>query len=131
MTSQCEKRLWVRHHGAPANDCLAQRHQRPEIEGEEVSPPPAVCHTAEQRDAAAGGRRHCGSSPPLRCGHAVLQTHNFCTTTRKQPNKAFQSAPIRRHVSWKCLGLPVLNSHHVGYFSRLPALCCLSTFRSH
>lgn len=65
----------------------AQRHQRPEIEGEEVTPPPAVCHSAEQRD---------GTAAPQRC-----VVHTLCcrhTTSVQQQQGSSPTKPFNQHL---------------------------------
>lgn len=58
----------------------AHRQQRTEIEGEEVAPPPAVCHTADQRDVGSTGHRL-----PHLCVHvdSALQKTNEFTKKNK------------------------------------------------
>lgn len=85
-TRQCEKWLWVRRHGDPGRDCLALRHQRPEIEGEEVTPPPAVCPSAEQRDGSAAPHRRV--------------VHTLCCrrTTSAQQQGSSTTKPFNQHL---------------------------------
>lgn len=79
---QCEKWLWVRRHGAPGKDCLAQRHQRPEIEGEDVTPPPAACPSAEQRDGTAAPHRRVVHTLCCRRTTSVRQQEEGSSTTK-------------------------------------------------